>query len=197
MTPTRAGSLGVVLLSLGLLMPSSARANLIGDSIDLSLDFTDPQHTDQSVSDVVGEGFELEAPFFGQNSIAAGTVAVDVGGSSILLELISFSESVGAGGPFLPAFSLSVEDLDLIDEPGFVIVDVVASPGNAPGFSVSFVGGDVLITYAGIPPSPNNPNPTTASGLFELETAFVPEPSVGLLVGAGLALLATGVRRRD
>lgn len=181
-----------------LLAPLPASATLIGDSIDLSLDFTDPQHTDESAQDVVvGTDAELQAPFAGENFVAAGSVTVDVGGSSIAVDLICFSEGAQFEPPFLPALTLSVADLDLIDEPGVEIVGIEADPGNDPGFSASFSSGEVTIAYAGIPPAVSNDNPLTASGVFTIQTALVPEPSSAILAGLGLAgLVASDLRGR-
>jgi hypothetical protein len=185
----------VTVVALGIASP--AGATLVGDQIDLSLDFVDPQHIDEVALDqTVAAGDELLTPFFGPLNIAAGSVAVDVADASIALELVSFSEASRLEPPFLPAFSLSIDDLDLIGAPGFVIVGIEADPGNDPGFSATFEFGTVLIEFAGIPPSPDNPNPTFAEASFTLETVFVPEPGVASLVCVGLAVLARGRTRR-
>ncbi len=173
--------------------PGAAQANLVGDLIDIDLDFTDPLQTDQQREDeeVVTPDRELRAGFSDPDFFVFGRVDVNVEDTEIMLEVAAGSGNLMDAPPFLAAFSLALTDLDWVGEAGF-IVEVIPDPGNDPGFTVaSFGPGEIEIDYAGLPAT--GASFLQANARFDIVT--IPEPSTLLMLAAGLGGLALTQRR--
>lgn len=187
-------ALTAVLSILCISVAGPARATLVGDFVDLSIDFDDPQHTDRAVQqvEVVTVQPELRAGFTGPQFFVFGEVTANVEESSIILDLFAGTEGLEIELPFLPAFTFVADDLQWVGQPGFVLGDVIPDAGNSPGFSVSSFGNDVVtIAFAGVGPTMSQT--LTARAVFEL-VHVAPEP--GGLAGLFLAGVLAAVFRR-